>query len=665
MKGRVILIAVLLLLVAGCVITGCVQQNTQQETQQKAQGTQQEMQQATLTIFNAGSLTIPLQDTNKEFKEHAKSLGYSVDFKLEASGSVRAVRKVTDLGMKPDIVAVADYSLLPQFLYPKYTDFYVLFATNELVLCYTDNSKYSNEISGENWYEILARKDVKYGFSNPNIDPCGYRTVMAMKLAEMKYKKTIFEDLIVKHTNIEADGNRIITPKVVEGDDKAIIRDKSVDLLSLLESNSIDYAFEYKSVALQHGLKFVELPDEINLKSFSLTEWYGQVSITVWEKEGNEFVQKELKAKPIIYGVTVLRDAPSKEIAMKYLSFLLSDKGREVFARNHQDFLEKPVAFGNIPDEIKDLVEVKSVSSSTETKKETKKVELTIVGPNNEVKELTMDDIKSLPAVEGKGGLITSTGVVKGPHTYKGVPLAELLKLVNGLSPECDVKVVAEDGYEMLFTYDQVMGHNFTTYDTQGNEVPPKGDLTPILAYEMNGEPIEKSGPLKIAILSSEGQITEGHFWVKFVKKIEVVPKTKTWTLTLKGAIEEKLTLNDFVSALKYHGANWTDENGQTWTGIPLWLLVGRVDDENKHEDGAFNDELAKKGYKIKLIASDGYTVLLNSTDIIRNNNTILAFELNGAPLPEKYWPLRLVGDIAKKNRIGQVVEIDLLFNES
>jgi len=82
-----------------------------------------------------------------------------------------AVRKVTDLHKPADIVAVADYTLIPQLLVPNYTDFYVLFATNEIVIAFTDQSKYADEINSDNWYEILARPDVKFGFSDPNQDP--------------------------------------------------------------------------------------------------------------------------------------------------------------------------------------------------------------------------------------------------------------------------------------------------------------------------------------------------------------------------------------------------------------------------------------------------------------------------------------------------------------
>ena len=56
--------------------------------------------------------------------------------------------------------------------------------------------------------------------------------------------------------------------------DKEYIRPKEVDLVALIESNAIDYMFQYKSVAIQHGLKYIELPREINLSDPSLNDLY-------------------------------------------------------------------------------------------------------------------------------------------------------------------------------------------------------------------------------------------------------------------------------------------------------------------------------------------------------------------------------------------------------
>ncbi|NJE85024.1 tungstate ABC transporter substrate-binding protein WtpA [Thermococcus sp. CX2] len=309
---------------------------------------------ATLIVFHAGSLSVPFQQLEEEFAKYAEeNLGYKVTFQDEASGSVAAVRKVTDLGKKADIVAVADYTLIPQLMIPNYTDFYVIFATNEIVIAFTDKSKYADEINSDNWYEILSRDDVSFGFSDPNQDPCGYRSVMVMKLADYYYGKPIFETLVEKNTNIYFNGTHIVAPKEIQiKNDRVVIRPKETDLTALVESGSLDYYFIYKSVAEQHGLKYIELPNEINLKDFKMADYYGKVQIYIGSTE------KVIQAKPIVYGVTVPKEAPNRELAMEFLKYLLSEKGKEVFQKNYQDFIWPPVAFGNVPDEIKDMVTV-------------------------------------------------------------------------------------------------------------------------------------------------------------------------------------------------------------------------------------------------------------------------------------------------------------------
>jgi hypothetical protein len=79
---------------------------------------------------------------------------------------------------------------------------------------------------------------------------------------------------------------------------------------------------------------------------------------------------------------------------------------------------------------------------------------------------------------------------------------------------------------------------------------------------------------------------------------------------------------------------------------LPLWLLCGWVDDENQHSESAYNDALAAAGYNITIIASDGYSVTIDSRDTIRNSNYIIANTLNGTHIHESSssWPLRLVG---------------------
>ncbi len=347
-----LLIAVLLLSVvaAGCIGGSSSASSSGVTTSSQSKALKEE----TLIIFHAGSLSVPLQQLEEEFSKYAEeNLGVNVKFQDEASGSVMAVRKVTDLHKEADIVATADYTLIPQMLVPNYTDFYVLFATNQIVIAFTNKSKYANEINSTNWYEILAKPGVRFGFSNPNDDPCGYRSLMVMKLADLYYGKPIFETLVEKNTNIYANGTHIYALKEIQlKSNKVVIRPKETDLVGLVESGAIDYFFIYKSVAEQHHLRYITLPAQINLADFKLADYYSQVEITLGS------TGKTIKAKPIVYGVTVLKNAPHRELALEFLKFWLGKEGREVFNQNYQDFLNPPIAFGNVPPIIKNEVKV-------------------------------------------------------------------------------------------------------------------------------------------------------------------------------------------------------------------------------------------------------------------------------------------------------------------
>ena len=281
---------------------------------------------------------------------------------------------------------------------------------------------------------------------------------------------------------------------------------------------------------------------------------------------------------------------------------------------------------------------------------------------------LGWDDIQELPSYEGPGGRISSVGHVTPPVTFKGVPVEDLCSLVGGFTEENSFQITAKDGYGMTFSHDQIVNGDYDTYDpSTGENQPYDGNLTTVVAYLEEGEPIpaEEDGPLRLAILGTNKVVTDGHWWIKWVETIEVKQAQDEWSLQLEGEMSEEVDSGSFetCAAPSCHGTSWTDDEGQTWQGVPLWALAGRVDDDNKHEDDAFSDELAEAGYDINLLAVDGYSITLESGRVARDNKILLAYVLDEEPLPEKYWPLRLVGpDLDKSNWIGAVetIEVDV-----
>ena len=286
-----------------------------------------------LKVFHAGSLSVPFEKMEREFEK----LHPGIDIRREASGSVMAIKKVVELGKPCDCVASADYTLIPEMMFPGHAQEVRVFATNELVLCYTERSKFSRKINSKNWFEILQKKEVRWGFSNPNLDPCGYRTLMLLILASDYYKNGEIERLLTKSApvKVEKRGKHWLI-KVPEDFRPAvrnlIIRPKAVSLLGLLESGAIDYAFEYRSVALQHRLKFVELPPQINLSQLNYAQLYKKVAVRLGDG-------RLIEGKPIAYGIAAVKGAPHPKEAWMWVDFVTSKEG----ARILEDSFQKPL----------------------------------------------------------------------------------------------------------------------------------------------------------------------------------------------------------------------------------------------------------------------------------------------------------------------------------
>jgi hypothetical protein len=296
-------------------------------------------------------------------------------------------------------------------------------------------------------------------------------------------------------------------------------------------------------------------------------------------------------------------------------------------------------------------------------------VVLELAGFDGATRALTLAELQALPAYEGWGGWVTSAGTVNLPVRYRGVLLKDLCDLIGGLQPGAGLRIVASDGYAMTISYDQVAAGDFIAYDPGTKaETTVTDPLKAVVIYERDGQPLDadKDGTLRLALLNSEQlQITDGHWWVKWIARVEMKSLAEDWTLHMEGARIEDMDRNTFesCSAPNCHGATWTDDQAQEWAGTPLWLLAGRIDDEIQHNNGAFNTALADSGYTISVIAADGYSATLDIAQVLRGNDFILAYSVNDNPLDEEYFPLRLVGPALQGNQmVGQIKSITLQF---
>ncbi|HUW65336.1 MAG TPA: extracellular solute-binding protein [Spirochaetia bacterium] len=276
----------------------------------------------TLTLYGAGTLAKPFKAVITAFE--AQNPG--VTFQDQYGGSVAMAKKITDLHQPADLLAVADYHVIPKYLFGQngkksYADWYAGFAANAITFTYTAKSKGASQINDQNWYQVLAQPGVQIGRSNPDTDPSGYQTLQMLQLAEQYYNKPGLSSSIL--TNAP----------------KTNIRDTETELLGALQSGQIDYLAIYRSDAIQNKLEYLKLPDQINLSN--PTDAAGYAKVTAATKNGN------LPGAPIIYAITVTKDSPNQAMAAKFVDFLVSPAGQQIMNNNGFQALNPAPAFNH------------------------------------------------------------------------------------------------------------------------------------------------------------------------------------------------------------------------------------------------------------------------------------------------------------------------------
>ena len=106
------------------------------------------------------------------------------------------------------------------------------------------------------------------------------------------------------------------------------------------------------------------------------------------------------------------------------------------------------------------------------------------------------------------------------------------------------------------------------------------------------------------------------------------------------------------------YGETTVKVGGHRYSGLPLYIVVGTVDDGKA---ATFNTQLARKGYKI-LFRNSSRKVVLSSKCIARRSlKIILAWKRDGKELSGKNAPLWLVGSpLTGSQRIARIKSITL-----
>ncbi|MDD1661535.1 MAG: tungstate ABC transporter substrate-binding protein WtpA [Methanomicrobiales archaeon] len=306
-----------------------------------------------LRIFHAGSLAGPLAKLEAAYeKAHPE-----VDVQLISAGSVDAIKKITEQNKKADVLASADYTLIPQMMIPANASWYVNFAKNDMVIAYTDASEGAAEITAANWYQVLNRQGVSWAISDPNSDPAGYRSLMAIQLAQKTTgDAALFNTLVSANSNITistaAEVTTIDARDIRMAGTKFMVKPTANDVVAALKAGTIDYGWEYRSVAVQNGLKFVDLPEAYDLSSVAMASTYAKVQV----KTVKGTTESTYVATPIVYGATVPTSAEKADLGIDFVKLMIGSEGQAIFTADGQVPIAPAQASGTVPDALKPLI---------------------------------------------------------------------------------------------------------------------------------------------------------------------------------------------------------------------------------------------------------------------------------------------------------------------
>jgi molybdate/tungstate transport system substrate-binding protein len=186
---------------------------------------------------------------------------------------------------------------------------------------------------------------------------------MTCQLAGLYYgNQSIFEGVMgsfsPRITVSEGNGTYVIKVPEVIRPLKAAVLGSAIALIATVQSGDIDYAFMYQSVAEQHGLRFIQLPPELDLSSDAYKKLTAGLSVNI-EFQRFATVAPVFECQPISYGITIPKNAPHPDLAVNFIKFILSDTGRKIFDECKQPLIIPPLADepSRLPSDLRLLIE--------------------------------------------------------------------------------------------------------------------------------------------------------------------------------------------------------------------------------------------------------------------------------------------------------------------
>jgi len=177
-------------------------------------------------------------------------------------------------------------------------------ARTEMVVAYSPKSKYAQRFAdaaaGKRgampWWQVLEQGDIRFGRTDPAVDPQGRNIIFTLQLAEAYYRQPGLAQKILGGAINEA---QIFSEPTVQ---------------ARLQSGSLDAASAYKIQPGPFNLPYISLPPEINLGDEAMRERYNQTSL--------QLGGKTYHPESLVYYAAALDGSAHRDKAVAFVDWL-------------------------------------------------------------------------------------------------------------------------------------------------------------------------------------------------------------------------------------------------------------------------------------------------------------------------------------------------------
>lgn len=265
-----------------------------------------------LDVAYAGSMGSMMEGPIKA----AAARSLNLEFRGRSQGASALAQLIVGGAIRPDVFVSVTPGPALTVLHAGKAVLAQPLAHTEMVIAYSPNSRFASRLeaasqSKEDLWKVLLEPGLRFGRTDPVTDPQGRNIIFTVMLAAKVLNKP---DLVEKLLGSTINEKQIFTEPTV---------------MARLQSGELDAASAYKIQPAPFHLPYVALPAEINLSGQKVQADHADIALSVGGKT--------FHPEPLIYYVSVLKDASNPKGAAAFAEWLQGSEAQAIFRHFQYD----------------------------------------------------------------------------------------------------------------------------------------------------------------------------------------------------------------------------------------------------------------------------------------------------------------------------------------